>query len=488
MAPIRILQSVAHRLLDVPIRLKIMGIGVALVLLLGLGVILLVRHSLRATLAEELVERGAAIASDVAGRSAAPLRALDVARLNELVEAAEHGSDDVRYVVIVDRARDVLVHTFAPSLPPGLLEANPVAPGRRTASVQHLETEEGLVFDVAMGLDGTAAAHVGMSAVHLDRSVAAVTRHLLIMTGLAFAVGVVAAYLLTAFLTRPILELASVAAAVGAGDFGRRARVWADDEIGRLGKAFNAMTESLARSTEKLRHAEKVRSQLLEKALNAQEEERGRVARDLHDQTSQSLTSLIVGLKTAHMAGTLEEGRGRIAELRALAVRTLDEVHALSLALRPSVLDDLGLVVALERHAQEFARQHGIAVSFHARGFGNGVRLPPQLETTLYRVSQEALANVARHAGARNTGILLEHHDRRIGLIVEDDGKGFDVDAVMSADWKDKLGLFGMRERMSLVGGTLTVESSPGRGTAVYAVVTTHAEIGVDGHDQTGSS
>lgn len=184
--------------------------------------------------------------------------------------------------------------------------------------------------------------------------------------------------------------------------------------------------------TEKLEDKEEERRRLLARVISAQEEERKRIARELHDEASQALTSLMLGLKHLEEHSGEKPLQCKAAELRLLVGDTLDLMHDLALELRPTALDDLGLVAALERYVRDYAHKHGINVDFHG-GSLKGGRLPPQEETTLYCIVQEALANVVKHADARNVSILLEQRDNTAVVIVEDDGKGFDLEAVMRA-------------------------------------------------------
>jgi signal transduction histidine kinase len=245
----------------------------------------------------------------------------------------------------------------------------------------------------------------------------------------------------------------------------------ASDEFGQLSASYNAMAEHLRRVQSELKRKEAMRLQLLDRLIAAQEEERKRVARELHDETSQALTSLMVGLKVLETAPLSEEAKAQIGELRQLAARTLDEVHRLALELRPSVLDDWGLVVALRRHVEEFAAKTALDVDHQIIGLDQE-RLPPRVETALYRIVQEALTNVARHARAQRVSLVLKCLRGSVLAIIEDDGAGFDVEKVMgSSEHEEWLGLFGMQERAALLGGALTVESSPGTGTTVFVEI-----------------
>jgi PAS domain S-box-containing protein len=232
--------------------------------------------------------------------------------------------------------------------------------------------------------------------------------------------------------------------------------------------------------TERRRHAE-VRARLLEQVTAAQEEEQRRLARELHDETGQSLTSLLVGLRTLEGAPNLAAAREQVVELRETTARILDEVHRLARGLRPAVLDELGLVPAVEQLALDYTQAHGVGVDVSALGF-DSERLPPAVETAVYRVVQEALTNTAKHSGARTANVVLQRRRDVVQAIVSDDGCGFDAEASLRtpAAWAH-LGLHGMRERAALLGGTVTIESTPGEGTTIYVRVPVSG--GTDGKD-----
>jgi signal transduction histidine kinase len=207
-----------------------------------------------------------------------------------------------------------------------------------------------------------------------------------------------------------------------------------------------------ARLYEALAEKEAQRARLLKAWLKAQEEERARIARELHDEVGQALTGLILGLEG--LPGD------RVEALKELARHTLTEVRRLALDLRPSVLDHLGLEAALRRYVREFAERTGVEVdlSLHLTR-----PLPQELETVVYRVVQEALTNVARHSGSPRASVGVVEVLGEVRVFVEDEGRGFDPQAVDPG----RQGLLGMRERVELLGGRLSVESAPGQGTRV---------------------
>lgn len=210
-----------------------------------------------------------------------------------------------------------------------------------------------------------------------------------------------------------------------------------------------------ARYAEALKERAEERSRLLQALLEAQEAERARIARDLHDHVGQILTGIDLGLKA------VKEGRlEAIPALQELVRSAIQDIRLLSRSLRPSALDTLGLEAALKRMAEEFAERTGIQVNLFCH---LPERLPEAHETALYRVIQEALTNVARHAGAREVSVILQQDEDEVSLVVEDDGRGFTQGA------RPGLGLLGMRERVELLGGQFQVESLEDLGTTLYA-------------------
>jgi two-component system, NarL family, sensor histidine kinase DevS len=204
----------------------------------------------------------------------------------------------------------------------------------------------------------------------------------------------------------------------------------------------------------------RVQRDSLRRMVEGQEAERRRLARELHDETGQALTSVLLGLKSVENAQDVPTA---VAQLRDLVVATLQDVRRLAVELRPQALDDFGLVPALERLVDTFQEATGISVEFESR-LGEG-RLPSEVETTLYRIVQESLTNIAKHAGARRVSVLLLRKAKSVSALVEDDGHGFDPDGRHTG-----IGLEGMRERLALLEGRLDVESG-GTGTSIVAEV-----------------
>jgi signal transduction histidine kinase len=231
------------------------------------------------------------------------------------------------------------------------------------------------------------------------------------------------------------------------------------DEDVRLAETF------AARAAVAVDLSERVARDALRRVVGAQELERRRLARELHDETGQALTSILLGLKGVEDAGSEEDVRAATTQLRELVVTTLQDVRRLAVELRPKALDDFGLVPALERLADTFGEQTSIQVELESQ-LGDE-RLPSEIETALYRITQEALTNVVKHAQANHVSIVLARRDRSVTALIEDDGRGF-----TPAETRDEgLGILGMQERIALVGGRLTLESAPGGGTTLAVEV-----------------
>lgn len=248
---------------------------------------------------------------------------------------------------------------------------------------------------------------------------------------------------------------------------------------GDKGTAGNGQTVRMAIMTDltERKRAETTRLGLLKRLLSAEDQERRRIARELHDETGQSLTTLLVGLRAIADITGLAKVRSMAQRLREVAAHTVDDVGRLARGLHPAVLDDKGLVAAARRHVSEFAKSVGVVVDFRIVG-SVPRRLPPLVQSTVYRILQEALTNVARHAHARLVGVALKHDRSVLELVIRDNGVGFDQAAVLNE--ATGLGLHGMQERVALLGGTVRIESRPGHGTIIRvriptATISSHA-------------
>jgi two-component system sensor histidine kinase UhpB len=276
---------------------------------------------------------------------------------------------------------------------------------------------------------------------------------------------------------RPLFSLLATIRAVSAGKTkARAARLPLDTEIGELAQAFNRMLDRL----------EETRREQAMLILQAQEEERRRVALELHDESSQNLTALLVhaeilqqALQALPATSLTSEARGQLhsglQQLTRLTHHTLESIRRLALQLRPAVLDDLGLHAALRWLAEDARERLHIDVELRLEtppGVGQSRVYPALYETTLFRIAQESLTNIARHAQATYVSIELVQNEQSISLRIHDDGQGYEVSRQRAG-----LGISGMRERVSLLNGTLSLSSEAGKGTRVEATLPLPAPV-----------
>ena len=240
------------------------------------------------------------------------------------------------------------------------------------------------------------------------------------------------------------------------------------DRAKQLEILVESRTAKLAESNEQLRREMAEREALRRKLLYAQEEERRRIARELHDQMGQNLTALNVGLKSLLDRQSRSGLGNRVQRLQELATQTARDLHRVAVELRPAALDDLGLVKAIRALTETWSMQYGIDVDFEA-GQYQPAGISSEIETILYRIIQEALNNVAKHSGATRVGLVLRRTADHVQAIIEDDGRGFDARlAPQSGNGSGRLGLLGIQERLGMVGGNFNVESAPERGATLF--------------------
>jgi signal transduction histidine kinase len=333
------------------------------------------------------------------------------------------------------------------------------------------------------------------------------TRHTLLWLGPALlGLGLLFAWGAARSVRIPIALLTDSAERIAYGNLGQPIPDLGQDEVGRLGRSFEQMRMALKASMghveranleleqrveertheledlyRQLKERDVWREELLRKVISAQEDERKRLARELHDETSQTLSALAMKIETALAAWPSPPSRDRLAEAKGLTVRILEELHRLIFDLRPSVLDDLGLLSAIRWYAERHLEPRGISVRCEFSGFGG--RLMPELETALFRVAQEAITNIAKHSGAETVLIQCLERDGRISIEIEDDGKGFSPESLPPPSARERgLGLLGMRERVELFGGTLELDSAPGSGTRIAVNVPAVQEVGDEQH------
>ncbi len=311
----------------------------------------------------------------------------------------------------------------------------------------------------------------------LNGSFTPVTHALLVLAALTLSAGLSMLLLRETF--RPIHSLREATQRFNAGDHSARASLapLTGPDVAGLVLEVNALWDRLEADAATIREKTEQAERLAAQVIMAQEEERRRVARELHDEAGQALTAVIIGLERGlasmpetYAADLPVQPRQLISNLRDLAAQTLDEVRKLALELRPSVLDDLGLVAALRQYVRSTEERSGLLAQLTVVGWDEGdERMPPEVETALFRIAQEALTNAIRHAQAATVQVRLRRTPGNVSLEVRDDGVG--LAATPSAEPGKHLGMFGMRERARLLGGDFHATPVSPRGTLVQVSI-----------------
>jgi signal transduction histidine kinase len=435
-------KSLAFR--DLPVSAKVMAIAAGMSLFLGAGLLLPLLRSHQQLGNQAVYQHARYLAQDVAITAGSLLQSGALPELQTLLDKKIHlrpaigtsiTSLEVRHAtgVVARAVPAAAVKSRGPAI-----EASAALPSGTQGSI-HVALDGARIGSDTSGHTGRVLATVVMIAVF----------------------GSVAVWRLIRIAIRPIQELVFSANAIQEGWYFTRTPVRTDNEVGRLAVAFNRMAAALEEK-------DRLNAHLIRKVIAASEDERKRVARELHNKTELALNSLIVSLASIKHPASADH----LAELRALAVKMLEEIHDLCLTLRPSALDDLGLTAALDHHRRRFARLHGVEVSCWAAGLDDGTRLPAEVEVALYRIVQEALSNAVRHGKACYVEVLLQCKDDSVLAVIEDDGQGFHAH-----DWRsqclenERLGLLGIEERARLLGGHLRVDSQPGIGARLFVEV-----------------
>ena len=473
--PARMAARLKSALLGVPLRMKILGLALGLILLFGAVITYMAQVALRENVDAFLKQESRFVARELSYQVRDSLLINDLYGLTLLLQNTVQNRPDLRYALVINPQRQVIAHTFGNGFPADLLadiERTPPSPEQP----RRLLTSEGPLWEgqapISEGSEGFV--RVGVKGDALHRQVSRLTRTMVQAT-LVIALGTVGlSLLLTWLITRPVSRLLDATKAVQRGDYSQRLPCESDDELGRLTEAFNAMMAGLARAEQTRQEKDLLQRDFLHRVMAGQEGERKRIARELHDQTGQALAAFMVDLKVLEATTdpkTLLDGLQRLKEA---VTREMGALHDLAVELRPSVLDDLGLLPAVEMLVRNFRGRHGLHAELTSVGFGDQ-RAEPCTETCIYRIIQESLTNIAKHAKTATTvTVLLEWRGERIRGVIEDDGVGFEP---IQLEGAGKLGVFGMRERVQLLQGHFRIESSPGQGTMIVFDIPARVEV-----------
>jgi signal transduction histidine kinase len=468
----RLISAFSRRILSIPIFFKIMGIGAITAILFG-GVTLFQSRASTAQILYQLLEQrtlsmGRSIADTIERQASVG----DYFSVRQHLQQSRKTFPEIRYVILRDSDLKIVASSFEKNIPEDLLK-RPARPCPPDCATEIFGSSEGNIIDARFPVAGGHAGTIEIGV--LDRMVSMelsrMTRTVIWGLVLCITLGICFALWLTRLMTRPIHRLVQAANRIREGEFETRAEVYYHDEIGRLAAAFNQMGEALMRYRQEVEAKEKARLSLIERIVQVQEDERKNISRELHDHFGQSLLALMLQVQSGCKYGNEKCGYARHpdslhASVEGTIRQIIGDVHRLAWGMRPSILDDYGLDSALARHIEEVSRTAGFQIDYQFNAPEGLERLPSRIEVPLFRIAQEALTNMIRHAKASHGSVIVLRQLHEITMIVEDDGKGFDMEMVQNRGG-ECLGLMGMKERVNLLGGSFVIESTPGEGATI---------------------
>ena len=471
---------------------KINGIIVGMLLLLSLIIGIIVIQNTARLLDSQMEKRGNEVASYIAALSSNDILLDDHYALFDRINRTKNNNDDVLYILITDPAQRVLAHTFSGNLPKGLPlplpDSSPAleTEGAGSADTYHVlrfYSNEGPVREIIFPIENGAIGfiRVGMSEKTTQQLLAHAVDEFFLTTLFICFVAAFGATHLAYVIIRPVGMLAQAAREIQRGNFSVQAVTRTEDEIGHLTTVFNQMASTLEqkqqendRLLEELRNKEAMRTVLMNKLYTVQEEERKRLSRELHDETSQSMASLLAYMRVLLSKLQDENQKTLLQGARDVAVNVLEGLRKMAVELRPPVLDDLGIIAAMQKYVTNFSYQHSILVRFTPPS--SPLPVSNEISLALYRILQESLTNIAKHAQATQVDITLSHLENKVTLLIKDNGIGIRSGALESARQNNRLGIYGMKERAELLGGSLSFQSTSGQGTAIIVQLPTSLE------------
>jgi len=469
---------------------KINGIIIGMLLLLSFIMSAIMIKTTARLLDQQIEQRGAEVATYIGVLSSNDILLDDSYALFDRINKTKNNNEDVRYILITDSAGHILAHTFAGNLPKGLPTSLPsndsdnnplysaVDSGIGEYQVIKFNSNEGPLREIIVPIENGAVGFVriGMSENNMQQLLKKTRDDFFLTTLLVCILALAGSTYLAYVIINPLRSLTSAAGQVQKGNLSVHAKVRVTDEIGQLATVFNEMITILQekdfennRLLDELRAKEAMRAILMNKLFTIQEEERKRISRELHDETSQSLASLLAYMKVLLSKLTDDTQRELLLGARDVAINVLDGLRKMAVELRPPVLDDLGIAAAMAKYINHFASQQELDVCFSAPD--DKLLLSNDISLALYRILQESLTNISKHACATKVTITLMKTISNITLTISDNGLGLHPRELEVARQNNRLGVYGMKERTELLGGNFTFHSMSGNGTTITVIL-----------------
>ncbi len=422
--------------------------------------------TLYSELSKQIERNAVSIGNDLASRSVIYLLTDNLYALHTLSLDTMNNHDDIAYIFYQSDDRDVLIHTFDEGFPSQLLSINHFDTDYiGNYSLKIFNTEEGIIRDVAIPvIEGQKqVVRVGLLDHTTQAALSTVIRQVLIITSIIFILSSFVLYMLIySTINRPLSLLMASIQTVSEGIYTDKIIINSGGELQKIASAFNIMMKNLD-------DERKAHNLLLEKIINAQEDERKRIAGELHDETGQSLASLMIAAHLIKNESNPAIIKHQANEFHKMLHSIVKNLRILVWKLSPIPLSDHGLEATLEAFIIKLSKNHHWNIVFKKSGL-NAVTIPYEVEIVVYRVIQEALTNISKHAHASKVEILIRCNKEQLDASIQDDGVGFDLKE-KTTSIGENLGLASMKERILSIEGTLNIKSSPGYGTSVIIIV-----------------
>lgn len=466
---------------------KINGIIIGMLLLLSIIIGAIMIRTTTYLLDQQIEQRGVEVATYIAALSSNDILLDDHYALFDRITKTQNNREDVRYILVTDSAGGILANTFAGDLPQGLpialprkaaeasfLDGTPETQTHNDYLVMKMNSNEGPLREIIVPIENGAIGfvRVGMSENNTQQLLKHKLAEFFITTFLVCLLAAMGATHLAYVIISPLHSLTVAAKQIQLGNFSVQAKMKNQDEVGHLATVFNKMANSLQekefennRLLKELRGKEAMRAILMNKLFTIQEEERKRLSRELHDETSQSLASLLAYMKVLLSKLTDDSQKELLLGARDVAINVLDGLRKMAVELRPPVLDDLGITAAMAKYINHFSAQQHLPILFSAPD--DKLVISNELSLALYRILQESLTNISKHACATEVNVTLMKNSTTITLLISDDGLGLRPGELESARQNNRLGVYGMKERVELLGGIFNFHSLSGQGTTI---------------------
>ncbi len=458
---VKLLQFMFNRLYNVSLRVKMIGLVIFTAIFIGVLMILEIYFIFPEFNTIQLRELSTSMSKELSLQSVNYILDDNMFQLTKLLKDAVISNPDLIYAFIENNKGRVIASNFSDGFPLVLLKIN--NKHFQSQSVLNIKTTNANVWDTKMPIlkGELGIVRVGISAKRSGSIITSLIGSVAFAVVIAIIVGVIISSIIAWFIMMPIADLSKAAKAIGNGKY-IKVQPSSSDELGELISTFNEMSNSLRMLESERNEKESMRREFVSKVINAQEEERKRIARDLHDQLGQFLTYTKIKFKILEDLNDVFEIHKNVIALRDDLTKEVGAIHDMAEDLRPSTLDVMGLENTVSMYVDDFVKKYDISVNFYSINL-NDKRFSNVIEISIYRVVQEALRNIIKHAKAKTVKVILEYNKDHIRGVIEDDGEGFNYEENLSKG----LGIYGMRERVELLKGRLDIESEVDHGSMI---------------------